>query len=458
MAIRRSHHVFCLCDVGGVMIKVVKFGGSSLADATQFKKVKSIIEKDSSRKIVVVSAIGKRFTDDNKITDLLYLCHAHLKYSVSYENIFSIIEDRYRSIKKELQLSFDLEREFKIIRSNMNKNTNIDYLVSRGEYLTACLMSEYLGYAMIDAKELLFFNYDGTFNKAKSKDAFDNICQIHDKIVVPGFYGALLNGEFHIMSRGGSDITGAILADFCDADVYENWTDVSGILVADPKIVVHPKPIESITYQELRELSYMGANVLHEEAIFPLKAKNIPINIKNTNEPDNPGTLILEDCSKLDEKKPPHVITGIAGRKDFTCITIYRSGLSNEYGVIKQGLQVFANYKIPVDNVPMGIDSFSVVAASEKIRPCLYELIAELKAVLQPDELKISDNLSLIAIVGRGMAESLGLSGRLFGELGANNINIRTISQGADELNILVGVDTKDFEKTIRVIYHRFIK
>lgn len=439
------------------MIKVAKFGGSSVADASQFRKVKAIIEKDETRKIVVVSASGRRFKDDNKITDLLYLCQAHIKYSVSYDSIFHLIEERFQSIKNHLHLCYDLNKEFKIIRSIMNKNTSIDAIVSRGEYLTACLMSEYLGYAFADAKDLIHFHYDGKLDHEKTKQAFDKIMRVHEKIVVPGFYGSLPNGEIHIMSRGGSDITGAILADLCDADVYENWTDVSGILVADPRIIENPKPIVSITYNELRELSYMGANVLHEEAIFPIKAKNIPINIKNTNDPDNPGTIILEDCSKLDAQNPPHIITGIAGKKDFTSVTIYRSGLSNEYGIVKNGLQVFANYKIPVDNVPMGIDSFSVVAASDKLNHCLYELIADLKEALSPDSIKVSDNLSLIAVVGRGMADSLGLSGKLFGELGANNINIRTISQGADELNILVGVDTKDFEKTIRVIYQKFI-
>ncbi len=439
------------------MIKVAKFGGSSVADASQFRKVKAIIEKDETRKIVVVSASGRRFKDDNKITDLLYLCQAHIKYSVSYDSIFHLIEERFQSIKNDLHLCYDLNKEFKIIRSIMNKNTSIDAIVSRGEYLTACLMSEYLGYAFADAKDLIHFHYDGKLDHEKTKQAFDEIMRVHEKIVVPGFYGSLPNGEIHIMSRGGSDITGAILADLCDADVYENWTDVSGILVADPRIIENPKPIVSITYNELRELSYMGANVLHEEAIFPIKAKNIPINIKNTNDPDNPGTIILEDCSKLDAQNPPHIITGIAGKKDFTSVTIYRSGLSNEYGIVKNGLQVFANYKIPVDNVPMGIDSFSVVAASDKLNHCLYELIADLKEALSPDSIKVSDNLSLIAVVGRGMADSLGLSGKLFGELGANNINIRTISQGADELNILVGVDTKDFEKTIRVIYQKFI-
>ena len=439
------------------MIKVAKFGGSSVADASQFRKVKAIIEKDETRKIVVVSASGRRFKDDNKITDLLYLCQAHIKYSVSYDSIFHLIEERFQSIKNHLHLCYDLNKEFKIIRSIMNKNTSIDAIVSRGEYLTACLMSEYLGYAFADAKDLIHFHYDGKLDHEKTKQAFDEIMRVHEKIVVPGFYGSLPNGEIHIMSRGGSDITGAILADLCDADVYENWTDVSGILVADPRIIENPKPIVSITYNELRELSYMGANVLHEEAIFPIKAKNIPINIKNTNDPDNPGTIILEDCSKLDAQNPPHIITGIAGKKDFTSVTIYRSGLSNEYGIVKNGLQVFANYKIPVDNVPMGIDSFSVVAASDKLNHCLYELIADLKEALSPDSIKVSDNLSLIAVVGRGMADSLGLSGKLFGELGANNINIRTISQGADELNILVGVDTKDFEKTIRVIYQKFI-
>ena len=438
-------------------MKIVKFGGSSLADATCFQKVKNIIESDSSRKIVVVSAIGKRNKDDNKITDLLYLCHAHLQYGVSTENILSMIEERYRCIKDDLHLSIDLHHEFEIIRQNMMKE-NIDYLVSRGEYLCAKMMSEYLGYQFIDAKDVILFDYNGKINIEKTKEAFHKFMPLHTGIVVPGFYGSINHQRIKIMARGGSDITGSILADLFDAEVYENWSDVSGILAADPKIVHEPKRIESITYNELRELSYMGANVLHDEAVFPVREKNIPINIRNTFEPDNPGTMILNDCSELDKKHPPHTITGIAGKKDFTSITIYKKGISNESGIALKAFQILEKYKISIENMPCRIDSFSIIVYIIKIADCLYEMLSDIKEILQPDSIRISDSLSLIAVVGRGMVKNTGISGKIFGELGAHQINIQTISQGADELNIIVGVHNDDFEKTIQVIYEKFIR
>ena len=438
-------------------MKIAKFGGSSLADSTQFKKVKKIIESDPERKIVVVSAVGKRFKDDNKITDLLYLCHAHLKYGVSIDTIFNLIKERYLSIKKELYLKIDLEHEFKIIRDTMSKD-DVDYIVSRGEYLCAKMMSEYLGFDFIDAKDFIIFDYNGKINLEKTKEEFLKIYPGHDKVVIPGFYGSINKQKIKIMSRGGSDITGSILADIVDADVYENFSDVSGILCADPRIIDNPKRIERITYNELRELSYMGANVLHDEAIFPVKAKNIPINIRNTNEPDNSGTMILNDCSELDRNDPPHFITGIAGKKDFTSITIYKSGISNQAGIALKAFNVFEKYKISIENIPCGIDSFSLVVSTSNIQDCLYEILAELKEVLEPDHIRVLDHLSLIAVVGRGMVRKTGISGKIFGELGNHQINIQTISQGADELNILLGVHNDDFEKTIRVIYEKFIR
>lgn len=440
------------------MLKVAKFGGSSVADGQQFKKVKDIILSDKTRQFVVVSATGKRFKDDNKVTDLLYLCHAHIKYGVSFDNIFTLIEDRYRSIKEDLQLTFDLENEFKIIRQQMQKNVNLDYLVSRGEYLTACLMAEYLGYEMLDAKDFILFNFDGSINIEKTRELLEGILATHHHLVVPGFYGALPNGVIKVMSRGGSDITGSILANIVDANVYENWTDVSGILVADPRIIENPKRIDSITYSELRELSYMGANVLHEEAIFPVKDKNIPINIRNTNEPSNPGTMIMEDCDDLDKKNPPHFITGIAGRRDFTSLTIYKAHMSNDVGIVRKVLSVFESFKISIENIPSGIDSFSVIVSTEQVENCLYELIAKIKETVQPDSVKVADKISLIATVGRGMMYRPGISGKLFAVLGNNDINIRLINQGSDEINIIVGVENKDFEKTIRVIYNSFIR
>lgn len=438
-------------------MKIVKFGGSSLADANQFRKVKKIIQSDEKRQIVVVSAIGKRFKDDNKITDLLYLCHAHLQYHVSIENIFRIIEERYFAIKNELNLSIDLEKEFQIIRNSMSKD-DVDYIVSRGEYLCAKMMSEYLGYTFIDAKDFILFDYNGKINMNKTKEAFLEYYSKYKKVVVPGFYGSINKQKIKLMTRGGSDITGSILADIVNAQVYENFSDVSGILCADPRIVTNPKRIESITYNELRELSYMGANVLHDEAIFPVKAKNIPINIRNTNDPDNPGTLILEDCSELDKKASPHFITGIAGKKDFTTITISKSGSSNQTGIALKAFRVLEKYNLSLENMPCGIDSFSLILSSNKLKECLYELIHDLKETLQPDTIRVSDHLSLIAVVGRGMVNNPGISGKIFGELGNNQINIQTISQGADELNIILGVHNDDFEKTIQVIYEKFIR
>ena len=435
------------------MIKVAKFGGSSVADASQFRKVKAIIEKDETRKIVVVSASGRRFKDDNKITDLLYLCQAHIKYSVSYDSIFHLIEERFQSIKNDLHLCYDLNKEFKIIRSIMIKNTSIDAIVSRGEYLTACLMSEYLGYAFADAKDLIHFHYDGKLDHEKTKQAFDEIMRVHDKIVVPGFYGSLPNGEIHIMSRGGSDITGAILADLCDADVYENWTDVSGFLMADPRIVKDPEQITHITYSELRELSYMGASVLHEEAIFPVKEANIPIHILNTNRPQDAGTIIQEHNNYVN----PYAITGIAGKTDFLSIYIYKKHMSNEIGFIRKVLSILEAYHISVEHIPSGIDSFSIVVSKKDIEDSLYEILARIKTELKPDEIKTQEDISLISTVGKNMSDKPGTSGKLFGSLGANNINIVMIAQGSDEINITVGVKKKDFEKTIQVIYDTFV-
>ncbi|MEG0314682.1 MAG: aspartate kinase [Erysipelotrichaceae bacterium] len=435
------------------MIKIAKFGGSSVATAEQFKKVKNIITSDESRKFVVVSATGKRFKDDNKVTDLLYLCHAHIKYSVSCDNIFSLIEERYRSIKEELKLDFDLESEFVEIRSKLNKSMNVDYLVSRGEYLTAKLMSEYLGFDFVDAKDIIKFNYDGSMNFAKTQEAMDFACNGSERMVIPGFYGALPDGTIKIMSRGGSDITGSIIAKMIHANVYENWTDVSGMLMGDPRIIDNPRRIEKITYSELRELSYMGANVLHEEAIFPVKEENIPINIRNTNEPDNPGTIIVDSC---EEKDSDTLITGIAGKKDFTIIGIYKNHMSNEVGIIKRALEVFEKYNISIEHIPSGIDSFSVVVSSEDVQNNIYDIIADIKKACQPTAVKVFENIALIATVGRNMVYRPGIAGKLFAILGENDINIRMIAQGSDEINIIVGVENKDFEKTIKCIYDSF--
>ncbi len=439
------------------MIKVTKFGGSSLADARQFQKVKDIIQSDSQRAVVVVSAPGKRFPDDNKITDLLYLCHAHLKYGVSYEGIFSMIEERFYAIKAELGLQVDLEAEFAQIRSQMHKGMSIDYLVSRGEYLTAKLMADFLGYSFIDATEWVSFTYDGKLDMDKSEESLSALFKEKSRVVLPGFYGALPDGKVRVMSRGGSDITGALAAAALDAGVYENWTDVSGILMADPRIVENPRPIAHITYSELRELSYMGANVLHEETIFPVRKKDIPINIRNTNEPGDPGTLIKQSFKKETREERKRFITGISGRKDFSIITLRKGHLTADIGTIRGVLAIFEKYNVPIEHFPSGIDSFSLVVSTEKIKPCIYDIIGEIKGFCEPDSVTVTDNIALIAAVGRKMASIPGVSGKVFGTLGANDINIRMIAQGPDEINIIVGVENKDFEKTIRVLYDSFI-
>ncbi len=439
------------------MIKVAKFGGSSVANAEQFRKVKKIIESDPDRKFVVSSACGKESSEDHKVTDLLFLCEAHVRFGVSYEPIFEQIEAKYNRIKKELGLKLDLEKEFASIRSVMKRGMSTDYLVSRGEYLTSKLLAEFLGYDFADAAEVIAFRYDGEVDMDRTRALIE--ARVTDRgLVVPGFYGALPNGVIRIMSRGGSDITGAILANVVDADVYENWTDVSGFLVADPRIVKNPLGIPCINYSELREMSYMGANVLHDDAIFPVKDKNIPINVRNTNEPDNPGTLIMADCSEKDAVNPPHIITGISGRKDFTCITLQKMHSSTEVGFLRKILSIFEEYGVSIESVPTTVDTYSVIAASDLINHCLYDIVGKMKEELKPDDIRIEEHIALIAIVGRAMKDQPGISGRLLSEFGQNQINIKVINQSSYELSIIIGVHNRDFEKSIQCIYDRFIK
>lgn len=440
------------------MIKVVKFGGSSVANAEQFKKVKNIVDSDNDRRFIVTSACGKTDQEDHKVTDLLYLCHAHIKYGVPFDTIFELIEKKYRTIKEDLHLSIDLDREIDTIRKKMVKNVNIDYLVSRGEYLTGLCLAEYLEADFIDAKEIILFDYNGKVNFEKSKKALEARINNGKKIVIPGFYGAFPNEKIKIMSRGGSDITGAIIANLVDAEIYENWTDISGLLVADPRIVEKPKRIQYITYDELRELSYMGANVLHDETIFPVKEKNIPINIRNTNEPENEGTLIMDNCHEQDKMKAPDFLTGIAGKKDFSVITCTKAHLSSEIGILRKALQVFEDFNISVESVPAGIDTFNIIVQTQDIEKHCYDIIGRLKEELHFESISIIDNLSLVAVVGRGMSKKPGMSGKLFAELGLHGINIKTINQGIDEINIIIGIDNHDFEKTINYIYDKFIR
>ena len=436
------------------MIKIVKFGGSSVANAKQFKKVKEIVLNDDSRRFVVVSASGKSSKEDNKITDLLYLCHAHIKYNIACDHIFHMIEDRFLTIKKELNLTYDIQKDLNLLRSQLDKNIDLDYLVSRGEYLTALLLSEYLGYEFVDAKDLIFFNYDGSIDYKKIKETFDSIVSESPRLVIPGFYGSLPNGTLRIMSRGGGDVSGSIMANVVDADVYENWTDVSGILKADPRIVKKPKQIDIITYSELRELSYMGASVLHEEAIFPVRHKNIPIHILNTNDPSSAGTIIVDKVE--DEEENKNEITGIAGKKDFSIITVKKAHMSNEVGTIKNALDVLEKYNVSIEHLPTGVDSFSIVVGSEEIKPILYDVLLQIREKCKPNDLSVIDNISLIATVSRFMKSKTGMSGRLFTTLGKEGINISVISQTSDEMNIIVGVHNDDYERTIKAIYHEF--
>ncbi|MDY4232158.1 MAG: aspartate kinase [Candidatus Faecousia sp.] len=436
-------------------MKVLKFGGTSMADAAQYRKIADIVHADPARRVVVVSAAGKRTHDDNKITDLLYLCHAHLQYGVSYEDIFSKIRERYCTIRDELGLKTDLESEFDALHQKMESGISCEELVSRGEYFSAQLMADFLGYAFIDATRWLYFRYDGTVDQEKSYAALRDILG-DGCAVIPGFYGVMPDGKIRTLTRGGSDITGALAAAALNAEVYENWTDVSGILMADPRIVDHPKTIERATYSELRQLSYSGAQVLHEMTVFPVREKNIPLNIRNTNDPSNPGTLISDEFNE--PRNAPRFITGIAGKKDFSIVTISKKGMSGAVGTLRQIMQVFEENNVPVCYTPTGIDCISLVVPGEKLRPRQYSLTDALRRTVRPDHLVIIENIAIVAAVGRKMARRAGTSGKIFAALGEQGINIRMISQGPDELNILVGVDDEDYAQTIRILYDAFVK
>ena len=435
------------------MLKVAKFGGSSVAGAEQFKKVKSIIESDPSRRVVVVSAAGKRSADDHKLTDLLYLCHAHLSYGVSCDDILQTIEQRFAEIRTELGLRFDAEGEMKKLAAGLSRDTSVDELVSRGEYFTARLMAEYLGYRFVDAADCVFFGYDGQIDRDRTDRAIAEALAAHGRILIPGFYGRLPTGKIKVMSRGGSDITGALAAAATDADVYENWTDVSGILMADPRIVPDPRPIAKVTYAELRELAFMGASVMHEDSIQPVKDKGIALNIRNTNRPDDPGTLIVGEADDRDESE--RFITGIAGRRNFTIITVHKRDM-NANATLCQALEIMDRYHAPVEHITLGLDSFALVSGSAAMGDALYDVLADIRKTCRPDNVRVQDEIALVAAVGRKMSSRPGISGRLFKALGDAGVNIRTIAQGADELAITVGIENTDFETAIRVLYDGF--
>lgn len=436
------------------MLKVLKFGGSSMADAHQLEKVRSIVEADPARRVVVVSAAGKRFKDDHKITDLLYLCHAHLQYGVSCDGIFDMVRSRYLEIRDELGLSTPLEAEFDALRAKMDKGISADELVSRGEYFAARIMADCLGFDFLDSSLWLHFRMDGTVDQEASYQALVHAASGR-KVVIPGFYGVLPDGSIHTFSRGGSDITGALAAAALDADVYENWTDVSGFLMADPRIVDNPKTIETITYRELRELSYMGATVLHEEAIFPVRFAGIPINIKNTNAPTDRGTMIVATTSEFSSDD---VVTGIAGKKGFSVINIEKDLMNAEIGFGRKVLSVLEDFNIPFEHLPSGIDTMSVVVNTAYIDKIRDQIVRGICLKTTPDAVGIEDGLALIAIVGRGMARSKGTAARIFNAVSRAGINIRTIDQGSSELNIIIGVEEADYEKTVKAIYDEFIR
>ena len=438
------------------MRKVVKFGGSSMADAVQFQKVRDIVLADPKRTVVIVSAPGKRFSGDHKITDLLYLCHAHIKYGVPCDSIFDMVKERYLSICSDLGLSIDMEAVLEELRKKMEAGISQDELVSRGECLCAMLMADYLGFDFLDAAQWLYFNLDGSVNQERSYFAPKTLAEGR-RVVIPGFYGVLPDGSVRTFSRGGSDITGALAAAAIDAEVYENWTDVSGILMADPRIVENPEPIAHVTYDELRGLSYAGAQVLHEGTVSPVREKNIPLNIRNTNDPDHPGTII---CERFEEEaeQDARFITGVAGRKNFSIVTVVKSGMSSEAGALRRILKVFDQYGATAEFVPSGIDSYSLVVAADKLGPNLCVILGALQEAISPDDIKVTSNISIITAVGRKMAFRPGTSGRIFAALGERGINIRMISQGPEELSITVGVDDKDYSETIRVLYNSFVK
>ena len=436
------------------MLKAVKFGGSSVAGAEQFRKVKAIVEADPARRIVVASAAGKRFDGDHKLTDLLYLCHAHLTYGVSCDEIMDSIEKRFADIRRELGIAYDVEADIRALRARLTKDMGVDELVSRGEYFTSKLLADYLGYTFVDAKDCVFFGFDGQVEREKSYAAIRKAVEEYGRIVIPGFYGMSPTGKIRVMSRGGSDITGALAAAAADADVYENWTDVSGFLMADPKIVRDPRPIPRITYGELRELAFMGASVLHEESVQPVKEKGIALNIRNTNAPDAPGTMIVD---RVEEEigKEERFITGIAGRRNFTIITVFKHNM-NTCETLRRTLEILDRYKASVEHITLGLDSFALVSSTAALGDAVYDVVNEIQKTCQPDDVQISDGIALVAAVGRKMPFRPGVSGKLFKALGDNGINIRTIAQGADETSIIVGVENKDFESAIRVLYDGF--
>ena len=439
-------------------IKVAKFGGSSVADGIQLNKTKEIIEADADRKYIVVSAPGKRYDGDSKITDILYLCKTHIEHNLPYDQLFQVVADRYMAVEFNLGVNAGLLEHFEKIKKDLADNPSADYIASRGEYLNAILVAAFLGYDFVDTKDLIKFDSKGRLKMDETDVALKEELAKHERAVLPGFYGSTPDGKIKTFSRGGSDITGALVARAVGADVYENWTDVSGFLMADPRIVDNPKQIREISYKELRELSYMGASVLHEDAIFPARQANIPINIRNTNIPEDPGTFITAEVSEKYENDPSRIITGIAGNKDFTVVAIYKNMMSSERGFVRKILDILDDFEINFEHIPSGIDTVSVVMSNDAINGRLDEILEEFKARLRPDSIDVFEDMALIATVGHGMAYRQGVSARLFEAMAKAGVNIRMIEQGSSEMNIIVGVENRDFEKAIKAIYDAFVE
>ena len=435
------------------MKKVVKFGGSSLASAEQFKKVGDIIRADESRRFVVPSAPGKRFSNDTKVTDMLYQCYNAAESGRDFSELLSKIKDRYYEIIKGLSLDLSLEDEFKTIEKSFKEKAGKDYAASRGEYLNGIIMANYLGYEFIDSATVIFFDEDGSFNAEKTNAVLSAKLSTCENAVVPGFYGAYPDGSVKTFSRGGSDITGSIVAKAIKADLYENWTDVSGFLIADPRIINNPEGITTITYRELRELSYMGATVLHEDAIFPVRQEGIPINIRNTNAPDDAGTMIVESTCK----QPKYTITGIAGKKGFVAVNIEKDKMNSEIGFGRKVLQAFEENDISFEHVPSGIDTMTVFVHQPEFEGKEQQVLSAIHRLSHPDTIELESDLALIAVVGRGMRQTRGTAGRIFSALAHANVNVKMNDQGSSELNIIIGVSNKDFETAIKAIYDIFV-
>jgi len=435
-------------------VKVLKFGGSSLADAAHFRAVADIVKAEPERRYVVASAPGKRMSGDEKVTDLLYKCYELASNEEDITDVFEEIKSRYNDIIRELEIDLDLTEVFEKIKNSLLHSSGRDYIASRGEYLNAMILAKYLGFDFIDAKKVIFFKENGTFDSEKTNDVLSAYLSKHEYAVIPGFYGSMPNGTVKTFSRGGSDITGSIVARAASASIYENWTDVSGFLMADPRFIDNPKTIDKITYKELRELSYMGATVLHEDAIFPVRYSKIPINIRNTNCPEARGTFIVPQADEISDD----VITGVAGRTGFSTITIEKDMMNAELGFGRRVLQAIEQNGISFEHFPSGIDTMSVVVSTKELHDKRADVMADICKAVNPENIFVEENLALIAVVGRGMVKAKGTAARIFTALANAGVNIRMIDQGSCELNIIVGVDSNDFTVALRAIYEEFVK